>query len=114
EEMPAIRPEVSIVSDIRFSIAHGRTKQEACSCLATAVGQAEQQFRPLLHRVEWSAGRDSVRLSGAGFEIDACADESQIHVSGRVPLLGGLLAGPLALGLKQLTERALEDRSQKT
>jgi hypothetical protein len=101
------------MSDVEFSIAHGRTKQEACACLATAVGQAEQQFRPLLHRVEWSAGRDSVRLSGAGFEIDAVVDDREIHVSGRVPLFARLFAAPLALGLKQLTERALEDRSRE-
>lgn len=101
------------MSDIQMSLAHGRTKPEACRCLAVAVGQAEGQFRPLLHSVEWSAGRDSVRLTGAGFEIDAVADESQIHISGRVPFFAGLFAGPLALGLKRLTEQALEDRSRQ-
>src|SRR4051812_21059857 len=101
------------MSDIQFSIAHGRTKGEASSCLAAAVGQAEGQFRPLLQRVEWSAGRDSVRLIGVGFEIDAAADDSQIHVSGRIPLFARLLAGPLAAALKQFTERALQDRPRK-
>jgi hypothetical protein len=51
----------------------------------------------------------------ACFEIDARVDESQIHVSGRVPFLfARLFAGPLALGLKRLTERALEDRPPET
>jgi hypothetical protein len=101
------------MSDLDFSIKHGRTSQEACACLATAVGKAQEQFRPVLHQVEWSASGDSVRLTGAGFEIDASADEEHVHVSGRVPFLGRLFAEPLALALKQLTERALQDRSRE-
>jgi hypothetical protein len=99
--------------DLKLSIKHGKTKAEACAGLAQAVGQAEQQFRPLVHKVEWSAARDSVRMCGAGFEIDAVVDETEVRISGRIPFFGRLFAMPLALGLKQLTERALEDRSHR-
>jgi hypothetical protein len=101
------------MSDIRYSVEHHRSKEEACACLFQAVGQAQGQFGALLHRVDWSAERDSVRLAGPGFEIDARVDERHVHISGRVPLFGRLLAAPLLQGLKQMTERALEDRSRK-
>ncbi len=98
------------MSDINFSFKHGRTQEEARAGLADAVSQAESRFGPAVKRVDWAPDRNRVHLSGQGFEVDAWVDAQEVHLEGNVPLLGGLLGGPIAAGLKQIVERSFHKR----
>ena len=49
-----------------------------------------------------------VRLDGVGFWVEMRVDAEAVHVSGDLPVLGGLLGGPMATGLKQIVQRTFQ------
>jgi hypothetical protein len=85
---------------ISFSLTHGQTVEEARRRLETVVGEVSGRFR--VRRVEWSSDRDRVTLDVAGARIDMWVDVQQVHVTGDIPALAGLLTGPLTSGLRQI------------
>jgi hypothetical protein len=89
---------------ISLSIAHGQTLEEARRRLETVVHAVSDRFA--VRHVEWSADRSRVKLDGAGARVDMWVDAHEIHVTGDIPALGGLLSGPLTSGLKQIVEQA--------
>jgi hypothetical protein len=90
---------------INLSVQHGRTLKEAKIHLETAVNKVYSQFRALVRQVTWSADRSWVRLDGVGFWVEMWVDAQEVHVSGDIPLLGGLLGSPVAPGLKQIVQQ---------
>jgi hypothetical protein len=70
------------------------------------VGEVSGKFGAMVRRVEWSADRSRVRIEGAGFWVEMGVDAREVHASGDIPLLGGLLGSPLASGLKQIVQDA--------
>jgi hypothetical protein len=90
---------------INLSVQHGRTLKEAKIHLETAVNKVYSQFRALVRQVTWSADRSWVRLDGVGFWVEMWVDAQEVHVSGDIPLLGGLLGSPVATGLKQIVQQ---------
>jgi hypothetical protein len=95
---------------INLSLKHGRSLEEARSNLETAVHEVQQRFRTLVKHVEWSANRSWVRLDGTGFWVELWVDAQDVHASGDIALLGGLLGGPLATGLKQIVQQTFQKR----
>jgi Putative polyhydroxyalkanoic acid system protein (PHA_gran_rgn) len=95
---------------INLSLKHGRSLEEARSNLETAVHEVQHRFRALVQRVEWSADRRWVRLDGTGFWVELWVDAQEVHVSGDIALLGGLLGGPLATGLKQIVQQTFQKK----
>jgi hypothetical protein len=98
------------MADINLSFKHGRTQEEARAGLADAVAEARNRFGPAVRRVEWAPEGNAVHLSGSGFEVDAWVDAQEVHLKGDMPLLGALLGGPIAAGLKQIVERTFHKR----
>jgi hypothetical protein len=90
---------------INLSVQHGRTLKEAKIHLETAVNKVYSQFRALVRQVTWSADRSWVRLDGVGFWVEMWVDAQEVHVSGDIPLLGGLLGSPVTTGLKQIVQQ---------
>lgn len=95
---------------INLSVKHGRTLEEAQSHLETAVDKVHSQFRALVRQVAWSADRSRVRLDGAGFWVEMWVDAQEVHASGDIPLLGGLLGSPVATGLKQILQQTFQKK----
>jgi hypothetical protein len=93
---------------ITLSFKHGQTLEEARSQLETAVHEFQQRFGALIRHVEWSAERSRVRLDGPGFWVELWVDVQEVHVTGDIPLLGGLLGGPLVTELKQIVQRTFQ------
>jgi hypothetical protein len=98
------------MSLINLSIKHGRTLEEAQSNMEAAVQQVHSRFQALVRRVEWSADRHRVRLEGTGFWAEMWVDAQEVHVTGDIPLLGGLLGGPVASSLKQIVQQTFQKR----
>jgi hypothetical protein len=98
------------MSLINLSVKHGRTLEEAQCRLETAVREVHSRFQALVRRVEWSADRRQVRIDGIGFWVEMRVDIQEVHISGDIPLLGGLLGSPVADGLKQIVQRTFQKR----
>jgi hypothetical protein len=98
------------MSLINLSIQHGQTLEEAQSRMESAVQQAHSQLRGLVRRVEWSTDRRRVRLDGTGFWAEMWVDAQEVHVTGDIPLLGGLLGGSVGGSLKQIVQQAFQKK----
>ncbi len=95
---------------INLSLKHGRSLEEARSHLETAVHEVQHRFRTLVQHVEWSTDRSWVRLNGTGFWVELWIDAQEVHAAGDIALLGGLLGGPLATGLKQIVQQTFQKK----
>ena len=95
---------------INLSIKHGRTLDEAQRQLETAVREVHSRFQSLVRQVEWSTDRRQVRLDGVGFWVEMRVDAQEVHVSGDIPLLGGLLGSSVASSLKQIVQQTFQKR----
>jgi hypothetical protein len=93
------------MSLIKLSVKHNRSLEEARAQLETAVNQVRNRFGRMLQRVEWSADRATVKMYGAGFEVDMHVDHQDVHVSADLPFLGGLLGSPFIAGLKGIVQQ---------
>jgi len=98
------------MSAIHLTVKHGRTLEEARQQLEHAVDEVRGRFALLVQRVEWSADRSGVTLSGTGFNVEMRVDAQDVHVTGDIPLLGQLLGGPLAAGLKRIVQHSFQKR----
>jgi Putative polyhydroxyalkanoic acid system protein (PHA_gran_rgn) len=93
---------------VSLSLAHGRTQEEARRRLETVVGEISGRFG--LRDIEWSADRNRVKLEGIGARIEMWVDPRDVHVTGDVPVLAGLLGGPFTSGLRQILDQAFRKR----
>jgi hypothetical protein len=93
---------------INLSLKHGQTLEEARRQMDKAVHDVQSWGGALVQNVTWSADHNQVRLDGVGFWVEMWVDAQEVHVSGDLPLLGGLLGGPVATGLKQIVERTFQ------
>ena len=98
------------MSVIDFSMEHGASLDEARRRLRTAVSQVQGMFPAVVQSVSWSPDETSVKLIGKGFDLQLRVDAVRIYASGNVTLLGGLLSGKLAAGLKQILQRTVAKR----
>jgi len=55
------------MSELNLSLKHHRTLEEARRGLEDAVREAQARFEAMIQKVEWSADRNTVSLSGTGF-----------------------------------------------
>ena len=90
------------MSVINMTMKHGRTLVEARSALEQAVRDLQTRFGPLVRRVDWGEDRNRVRVEGTGFWVEMTVDATEVHGTGDIPLLGGLLGSPLGTGIKQI------------
>ena len=95
---------------IDLTVPHGRTMEEARQRLETAVHQVSVQFGTVIRRVEWASDRNRVKLEGVGIRVEIWVDAREVHAMGDIPILGALLGGPLASGLKQIIQQTFQTR----
>jgi hypothetical protein len=93
---------------ISLSLRHGQTLEEAQKRLETAVHEVHGWCGTLVQRVTWSADHNHVRLDGVGFWVEMEVDAQEVHVTGDLPVLGRLLGGPVATGLKQIVQQTFQ------
>ncbi len=93
------------MSLINVSLKHGQTLEEARASMEKAVGELRNRFGMMFQRTTWSDDRNRVRIDGTGFWVEMVVDAEQVHATGDIPFLGGLLGGPLGGGLKQIIEK---------
>jgi hypothetical protein len=96
------------MSLINLSVKHGRTIEEARTRLEMAVAEVSRSFGAMIRHVEWTTDRNRVRIDGTGFSIAMWVDAEEVHATGDIPMLGGLLGGPLASGLKQIVQQVFQ------
>jgi Putative polyhydroxyalkanoic acid system protein (PHA_gran_rgn) len=92
-----------------LTFVHGQTFEEARRRLEKAVHEVTSQFGGV-RRVDWAADRNRVKLEGAGVWVEMWVDARNVHATGDIPILGELLGGPLASGLKQIVQQAFQKK----
>ena len=90
------------------SLAHGQSLEEARRRLETVSTEIADRFG--IRHVEWSADRSRVKLVGAGARVDMWVDVREVHVTGDIPALAGLLSGPMTSGIRQILDQAFRKR----
>jgi Putative polyhydroxyalkanoic acid system protein (PHA_gran_rgn) len=95
---------------INLSFQHGQTLEEARRRLEAAVDQVSKQFQALVRRVDWADDRTRVKLEGAGFWVEMWVDASDVHATGDIPTLRGLLSGPFGSGLRQILQQTFQKK----
>ena len=93
------------MSFITLSVKHNQTHDEARARLRQSVGEVNGKFPMMIQRVDWSPDGNQVKMIGKGFDVEMRVDAEKLHATGNITILGGLLAGPLAAGLKQILGR---------
>jgi putative polyhydroxyalkanoate system protein len=93
---------------ISVSLAHGQSLEEARRRLETVSTEIADRFG--IRHVEWSADRSRVKLVGAGARVDMWVDVREVHVTGDIPALAGLLSGPMTSGIRQILDQAFRKR----
>jgi Putative polyhydroxyalkanoic acid system protein (PHA_gran_rgn) len=88
---------------ISVTVAHGQTADEAQRRLETVVQDASTRLG--LRRVQWSDDRRHATLEGLGARVEVSVDAEVVRLTGDLPGVGALLAGPVIAGLKQMIER---------
>jgi hypothetical protein len=56
----------------------------------------------------WAPDRDRVRLDGTGFWVEMWVDARDVHATGDIPMLAGLLGGRLGAGLTQIVQQTFQ------
>ena len=93
---------------INMTMKHGRNLGEARAAMEQAVRDLQSRFGLLFRRADWDADRNRVRVEGTGFWIEMRVDPEEVHVSGDVPILGGLLGSPLGTGIQQILRKTFD------
>ncbi|WP_435021475.1 polyhydroxyalkanoic acid system family protein [Tundrisphaera sp. TA3] len=94
------------MSLINLTLKHGRTLDEARGAMEHAVRDMQARFGRMIRGATWDGDRNGVRLEGAGFWVEMKVDASEVHASGDIPILGGLLGGSVGSGIKQIVQHA--------
>ena len=89
---------------LSLSIKHGQSYEEAKQRLDLAVREIQSRFGAMVDRVEWSTDRTEVKLFGKGVELEMRIDAENVHVTGDIPALGGLLGGVFRRGLESVVK----------
>jgi hypothetical protein len=92
---------------ISLTIAHRQTQEEARRRLDMAVREVSERVGRIT-QVEWSADRNRVRLQTLGAWLELWVDDRDVHATGDIIGLGGLLSGPLTSGLKQILQKTFQ------
>jgi hypothetical protein len=95
---------------LNLTVRHGRTQDEAKRGLEVAVQRVAGQFGAFVRQVDWAPERDRVKLHGAGFWIEMWVDAQDVHATGDIPVLAGLLGSRLGEGLKQIVQQAFQKK----
>jgi hypothetical protein len=91
---------------INLSVKHGQSLEVARTQLDKAVQDVRATLGPLVQRIEWTDDHRTVTLHGAGFNVSMWVDEREVHATGELAFLGGLLSSPLVSGLKGILQKA--------
>ena len=98
------------MSVINLSLEHGQTLEQARSRMRMAVGEVQKLFGALVRTVSWSPEGDQARIDGTGFWVEMKVDAKHLHATGDIPVLAGLLGGPMARGLERALERSFQKK----
>jgi putative polyhydroxyalkanoic acid system protein len=94
---------------LSFTIAHGQTQEEARRRLEMAVRRVSERFGDI-SRVEWAGDRNRVKLQTVGAWLELWVDAHDVHATGDIMGMGGLLSGPPVSGLKHILQQTFQKR----
>jgi hypothetical protein len=108
-----------VMSDINFKFKHGRSIEDASAKLHFAVDELQQRLGGVIQKAEWSENNTHVHLTAENFNADVWVDPTEVHATGDVPVLSGVLgklsgllggSGGIGEQLKELMHRTFEHK----
>jgi Putative polyhydroxyalkanoic acid system protein (PHA_gran_rgn) len=92
--------------EFTLTVKHRKTLEGARAELERAIQDVQTRFGAMVQRVEWAPDRNSVQLwATGGVRVDLRIDPEELHVTGDVPNLLGILGSPLLLGLRGIVQQ---------
>jgi hypothetical protein len=92
---------VAQMAKLNMAIDHGQTPAAARANFERAINTAQERFSKWIHRAEWSADRDSVKMVGPGFDVLLSYDNEKVYARGTVPLAFKLMEVPIRAFITQ-------------
>ncbi len=89
------------MAKLNMAIDHGQTPANASVKFERAITAALDRFGKYIHRADWSANRDSVKMAGPGFDVELSYDDKKVYARGTVPLAFRLMEVPVKAFIKQ-------------
>jgi hypothetical protein len=89
------------MAKLDIAIDHKQTPAVAQANFERAMSAAVERFGKWIHRTEWSPNRNSVTMTGPGFDVVVSYDDQKVYARGTVPLAFRMLEGPIKLFIKQ-------------
>jgi hypothetical protein len=92
------------MSALSITLQHGHSRDEAIQRLEHAVDQLQSRFTGLIREVRWTDDHSRVRMDGTGFWVEMTVDAENLHATGEIPALGGLISA----GLKKILSTSFQ------
>ena len=89
------------MAKLNMAIDHGQTPAMARANFERAISAAQDRFSKWIHRADWSADRDSVKMVGPGFDVMLSYDDQKVYARGTVPLAFKLMEVPIRAFITQ-------------
>jgi hypothetical protein len=95
------------MAKLNLAIDHGQTPEKAKANFERAITAALDRFGKYIPHADWAPDRNSVRMAGAGFDVELSYDDKKVYARGTVPLAFRLMELPVKAFIKQaLTHEA--------
>ena len=72
------------------------------------MAETRKLLGPAIRSTEWNPDRSQVRLDGAGFWLEMSIDAENVTATGDIPLLGGIMGGPIRSVLNQVVRHTFQ------
>ena len=89
------------MAKLNMAIDHGQAPAVARANFERAISAAQDRFSKWIHRADWSANRDSVKMLGPGFDVVLSYDDQKVYARGTVPLAFKLMEVPIRAFITQ-------------
>ena len=77
-----------------LAVEHGQPPEEAQPRFESGIEEAVSRYGSWIGRVAWAEDRESVTISGSGYEVRLWYDDRLLHARGTIPLAWKLLESP--------------------
>ena len=89
------------MAKLNMAIDHGQTPAMARANFERAITAAQNRFSKWIHRADWSAERDSVKMIGPGFDVVLSYDDKKVYARGTVPFAFKMMEVPIKAFITQ-------------
>jgi Putative polyhydroxyalkanoic acid system protein (PHA_gran_rgn) len=92
---------------LNLAVEHDLPMDQAQAKFEAGIDEAMSRYGSWVGRLDWSDDRQSVRVTGSGYDVRLWYDERLFHAQGHIPLAWKLFVGALRHQIRKVIERPL-------